>query len=464
MTTVLAIPLATHPSAGNVGFGVGDSGNVWFAYGPNAAAVNRIQYTYYNGNTGGTGSEFADFELGHLDLTDWPSDPVHWASQGCTDATNPACYDANPDFLQTPAQGQFGDFGFYFNGASSRFTLSQEAPGGAVRGPFWGCDWNDGTTTTSFTSAKTTYVSLCGTYQRQALAHLFDRPTFTNNRLLASLVCPSPVAKDPSCGPLNGGQDGITLAQECAWDTLNGGVPCIEAYRIAPSGGDGAQPVGSADFCRAADLIIASLTPGTQGTTYTGPVPTKTAGTCVLNFGAGGVPSQFTSNPFRSKIRTTEPRHTMGIEFDSALNALFGATVTNEQFGTINTIGHPIVFSDPPKSPIDDWDMYTYGYQLLGPYPDHMHGLYNSIGATTFCGGPQSVEPDDPQFVCLPSLDAATNQAAAAPCTKGDTTGAAFQGFGSRTNDPNTYCTTIVAGSPKLHLDFNTATTAAFND
>src|SRR5437879_6939903 len=192
------------------------------------------------------------------------TDDVHWASAGCTDATNPACYDAHPDFLQTPIQGQFGDFGFYFNGASSRFTRSQEAPGGAANGPFWGCDWNDGLTSTSFTVNKQTYTSQCGIYQRQAFGHLFDRATFSANRELANLVCPSPVAKDPSCAPLQVGQDGLTVAQQCAWDTLNGGSACIDAYRIAPSGGDGQQPVGSPDFCRAADLMIASLTPGTQ--------------------------------------------------------------------------------------------------------------------------------------------------------------------------------------------------------
>jgi len=460
LTTVLAIPLATHPTAGNVGLNPGDAGNTWYVYGPNAGAVTRLQYTYYNGNTGGTGSEFQDFELGNLDLTDWPTDDVHWASAGCTDATNPACYDAHPDFLQTPRQGQFGDFGFYFNGASSRFTRSQEAPGGAANGPFWGCDWNDGLTSTSFTVNKQTYTSQCGIYQRQAFGHLFDRATFSANRELANLVCPSPVAKDPSCAPLQVGQDGLTVAQQCAWDTLNGGSACIDAYRIAPSGGDGQQPVGSPDFCRAADLMIASLTPGTQGTTYTGPVPTKASGTCVLNFGTGGVPSTFTANKFRAMIRSTQPRRDMGNEFMASLNALFGATVVVPQYGTINTIGHPIVFSDPPKSPIDDWDMYTYGYQLPGPYPDHMHGLYNSQGATTYCGGLQSVEPNDPQFVCLPSIDAATAAASTAPCVKGSTTGSAFQGIGSRPNDANIYCTTASGNK----IDFNTATTASFND
>jgi len=465
MTTVLAIPLATHPAAGNIGPNPGDAGNTWFAYGPNAAAVTRIQYTYYNGNTGGTGSEFEDFELGNLDLTDWPTDPVHWASQGCTDATNPACYDANPDFLQTPNQGQFGDFGFYFQAGSSRFTRSQESPGGTVKGPFWGCDWNDGLTTTSFTSSKTTYTSQCGIYMRQAFAHLFDRVTFSQNRQLASLVCPSPVVKDPSCAPLQGGQDGITLAQEQAWASLPGGCTFIDAYRCQPSGGDGQQPVGSPDFCRAADLMIAALAgPASIGTTYTGPVPTKTAGTCVLNFGAGGVPTTFTSNPFRAMIRTTQPRRDMGNEMMAAINALFGATVVTPTYGTIATIGHPIVFSDPPQSPIDDWDMYTYGYSLGGPYPDHMHGLYSGDGATTYCGGLQSNEPNNAQFVCLPLLNDAVDQATTAFCTKGSVTGAAFQGIGSRPNDPNIYCQTVINGNVVNHIDFNTATTAAFND
>src|SRR5206468_1556942 len=113
--------------------------------------------------------------------------------------------------------------------------------------------------------------------------------------------------------------DGLTQAQECAWDTLLPTQPCLDAYRYRDSwktigGFDGNQVPGSPDFCRAADLMIASLTPGTQGTTYTGPVPTKSAGTCVLNFGTGGVPSTFTSHPLRAMISTIAPRTIMGNE------------------------------------------------------------------------------------------------------------------------------------------------------
>jgi hypothetical protein len=53
--------------------------------------------------------------------------------------------------------------------------------------------------------------------------------------------------------------------------------------------------------------------------------------------------------------------------------------------------------------------MYTYGYGLGSPYPDHLFGLYNGSQASNFCGGPhQQVEPNNDQFVCNPTLDAST--------------------------------------------------------
>src|SRR5438128_7255809 len=54
---------------------------------------------------------------------------------------------------------------------------------------------------------------------------------------------------------------------------------------------------------------------------------------------------------------------------------------------------------------IDDWDAYTYGYTLGGPYPDHLFDLFYSQHASDYCGGPQNIEPDNPTFVCLNQLD-----------------------------------------------------------
>jgi hypothetical protein len=127
-------------------------------------------------------------------------------------------------------------------------------------------------------------------------------------------------------------------------------------------------------------------------------------------------PSVF-AHPFRSMVRTSQPRNSMGKAWDKAMNELFGGTVVIEKFGNIRTIGHAIVFSDncfqiacyTVGGNIDDWDMYTYGYGLGSPYPDHLFGLYNGSQASNFCGGPhQQFEPNNDQFVCNPTLDAST--------------------------------------------------------
>ena len=366
LTTVLAIPLPTHPAGAIPGNDVLSPLNVWTPYGPNPNAVNKIQYQYYASET----SEFQQFELGKIDLTDWELPPAKYAS-----------YDANPDFLLTPNQGQYGDYGTYFNGLSSRFTVSPETG----QGPFWGCNWNTGT---PGTTSLQTYVSACGINMRQAFSHLIDRPTFANNfGGLAALQCDSPPAKSPTC---------VTVTQQCAWDALS--PTCIDAYRIAPNSSGFAAP-GSPDFCAAADHMMAA-----------GVATGKTAGTCVLT----GVNAGVFAHPLRDMIRNNDPRRlAMGNGLMNAVNQLFGGQVVSPTYGNIRQIGFPIVFSDPPDGPLDDWDAYTFGYLLGSPYPDHLYGLYNSVFASNYCGtGIASGEPNNPQFVCTTTIDSATLAAA----------------------------------------------------
>ena len=366
LTSVLAIPLASHPVGAIPGNDVTSPLNVWTPYGPNPNAVNKIQYQYYATET----SEFQQFELGKIDLTDWELPPAKYAS-----------YDANPDWLLTPNQGQYGDYGTYFNGLSSRFTVSPETGQGA----FWGCNWNTGT---AGTTSLQTYVSACGINMRQAFSHLIDRPTFSNNfGGLAALACDSPPAKSPTC---------VTTAQQCAWDPMF--PTCIDAYRIAPNLSGFAAP-GSPDFCAAADHMIAA-----------GIATAKTAGTCVLT----GVNAGVFAHPLRDMIRNNDPRRlAMGNGLMNAINQLFGGQVVTPTYGNIRQIGFPIVFSDPPDGPLDDWDAYTFGYLLGSPYPDHLYGLYNSVFASDYCGtGIQSGEPNNPQFVCTTTIDSATKAAA----------------------------------------------------
>ena len=333
--------------------------NTWAPYGP---MVQNLRFQYYSGDPY---SEFRAFEAGQLDLTDWPTDPSQWTA-----------YDANPDFLQTPSQGDIGVYGIYFNGASSRFTASQESPTSPANGPYWGCDWNTGI---SFSPSRQTYVTNCGVNMRQAFMHLIDRVRFANNRHLAPLACDSPLAKETSCVP---------VSQQCAWDTMF--PSCVDAYRIAPSGGDGQQPIGSPDFCAAADHMIAA-----------GVASGKDPSTCVLT---GVNPSVF-AHPMRTIVRSTEPRRTLGNEFITALNQLFGGQAVQPCFGQFCS---RLVFTGPPLGPIDDWDMYTYGYRLAGPSADYLASLFNGSEASDYCGGVQNGVPNNNQFVCNPAINTDT--------------------------------------------------------
>src|SRR5207245_6933671 len=87
VTSVLVhVPSAFAVSSG----GVDSPSNLWSPYGPISSS---IQLTYYSGET----TEFQDFELGKLDLTDWPVSTASFIS-----------YDSSSDFVLSPGEGQFG--------------------------------------------------------------------------------------------------------------------------------------------------------------------------------------------------------------------------------------------------------------------------------------------------------------------------------------------------------------------
>src|SRR6267378_4081558 len=119
--------LDINPVKGIVGAGVGSCPSppppgcipdTWAPYGPMIKSLRFQIYAYPD-------PEFQDFQAGHLDVVDWETNASSWPS-----------YDSNPDFLQTPTQGQFGELGIYFNSLSSTFTRS---PDNGL-GPWWGCD------------------------------------------------------------------------------------------------------------------------------------------------------------------------------------------------------------------------------------------------------------------------------------------------------------------------------------
>src|SRR3989441_2208228 len=331
--------------------------NVWAPYGP---FVPKLQFQFYSGDN----SEFNAFLTGKIDVTDIP-----------VPASIIPSIIPDPDFSLSSRQGGFQIRGIYFNGASSRFSNSREFDTGA-NGPFWGCDWNAGT---PFTNTEQTYVSPCGINMRQAFAHLIDRPSFASLFGLAPIADPSPPAKDPS---------GSNITAQCSWDQM---FPnCISAYRIAPDPSGFAIP-GSPDFCAAADHMIAA-----------GVATGKQQASCIL----AGVNPEVFAHPLRLIQRRGDPiRQALMNGFALALNRLFGGQVANICVGQF--CGNPFatVFTDPPIGPIDDWDSYSYGYILSGPFPDHLSSLYNSQFATNYCGGQQNGEPSNPSFVCIPQLD-----------------------------------------------------------
>src|SRR3989454_9393313 len=259
LTTVLAIPLATHPAAANQGFGVDDPGNVWTPYGPygaTASGPHTLLMPFYSTEQ----AEFSKFDLCQLECVDCE------ARQSLFNT-----WDGNPDFLLTPIQGQFGDFGIYFNGASSTWGFSGST--------FVANAQPVGSTTIQIYN-NTRQVDVrgiaCDVNMRQGFAHLFDRPRWVVDGILQgtaqALADDSPPAKAPS---------GSTLAEQCSWDVMF--PTCISAFNIAPDAG-GFAANGSPDFCAAADHMIAARI-------ATGKQPVS----CILT---GSNPAVFLSHPF----------------------------------------------------------------------------------------------------------------------------------------------------------------------
>src|SRR3989475_12427052 len=370
----------------------------WAPYGP---FVKNLQLKFYSDPN----SELNDFLAGHLDVTDSPVPRSLYSS-----------FDVNPDFLQSPPTGQFGLFGIFFNGASSRFTTSKEYDAGAM-GPFWGCDWSTGT---PFTSTVQTYVSQCGIDMRQAFLHLVDRPQFAASfGNLVALADPSPPFKDPS---------GSSLSTQCSWDKLYPSVQyptCLGAYNFADDSSGFAQP-GSPDFCAAADhMIAAGVATGEQ------------AGSCTLTGANSGV----FAHPLRLIIKGSDSvRRALALGFTNSLNQLFSGAAVAPCYSLACNYAF-LVFTDPPDGLMDDWDAYTYGYSLGGPYADHLYSLFYGQFASDYCGGVQNGYPDNPTFVCIPQLDQyslAASQTSDVNMFRSDTL-AAFNVYGEHAVDMPAY-------------------------
>jgi hypothetical protein len=430
LSFLIAIPLATPIARADQGVVVTDASNQWSPYGPVplTGGIQKILFSYYNGPD----KEFQDFELGHLDLPDAQPNgvpPSSWAAYG--DSTPGSM---GSDFVLSPVQGQFGDFGIYFNMLSARFRA-------------WGCNWNKGLSDLSAITNPNGngvkdpgFVSNCGLDMREAFAHLLDRQSVVNDGPLTgagqALSDPSPPAKSPPGSP---------LATQCAWDTLpqyhnncvfafHTGGPCSGGFCTDPS-----QP----DFCAAVSYMIQANADsgGALGLQRDASAPLDAFGFhCGIDPASSGL-ANIAAHPMLMMIRNNDPnRLYMGDGLRVAINTLFTTTVTSPTYGTIANF-RPVVFNDGLLGGNALWDSYTYGYGLGGPFPDHVYGLYNSIFASNFCGGRQLKAPPNPTFDCIPSLDAHS----AAAITTGDIntfiaqTLLAFNDFGSHVLDLPSY-------------------------
>src|SRR3989454_92513 len=344
------------PVNANPGGSVDSTTNLWAPYGPRAT---NLQFIYYSSET----SEFTDFENGQLDLTDWPVPKAKFNS-----------YDTNPDFFLSPGQGQYGMYGIDFNYASSTW-------------PAWGCNFQHGN-------------SQCGIEIREAMAHLIDRQAFVNDSPLGGagqgLADPSPAAKDPSASP---------LPTQTAWDSLTGQnisrlvhPPDTSAFHIAASPGGFAAP-GSPDFCAARDHLIAANI-GLRDDNRD----------CIIDATSPGL-ANIVSHPIRFMIRSDDIfRQSLGLGLTNTLNQLLGGYVVSTTVANIAQLG-PIVFVSAPEGDTDDWDMYTFGWSLPGPFPDHLLQLYYSAAASNQCGGVLNGEALNYGFLCVPTLDGFVNAA-----------------------------------------------------
>ena len=378
--TVMVISILVHVPAPAVAVstgGVDSPSNIWAPYGPFSP---NLRLSYYSSET----TEFQDFELGKLDLTDWP---VATASYGS--------YDGNPDFALSPGEGQFGMFGVDFNYASSTWAS-------------WGCDWAHGN-------------SACGIEIREAFAHLIDRTSFVNSGPLQGagqgLADPSPPAKTPSAS---------SISTQVAWDSLTGQT--IEglthpadssAFNIAPSPSGFAQP-GSPDSCAARDHLIAANI-GLHDLNQD----------CVIDGNSPGL-ANIINHPIRFMIRSDDPiRRALGLGLANAINQVFGVNAVVPTLGSIAQL-RPLVFISAPEGVTDDWDVYTSGWNLGGPFPDHLRPLYGSTFASDQCGGAQNAETNNYGFLCVSSFDTYANAASqtADVQTFSTQTLAAFNQFG----------------------------------
>lgn len=170
-----------------------------------------------------------------------------------------------------------------------------------------------------------------------------------------------------------------------AWDTLHPGT--ISAFNSVAEGVGtfGIPPVGTIDFCAAADHVVEFGRLAALAGHFGGVNPfSKTAGTCVVT----GWTSSMGQLVYATRNEAGEIRLDLGTRHTAAIESLFGgANVVNEIFGNIDQL-RPVVFQHCAvctpgahtysAASVNDWHFYTGGWGL-GSFADHGYFLYGNF-------------------------------------------------------------------------------------
>jgi len=448
----------------NPGLQVDDPGNTWSSHGP---GVKNLLLKYYGSATG----ELTAFVAGKLDLTDTPQPTSSWGS--LDNNPDFILSPLQGQFgLQTGifgvhyngASSIWASWGCNWgDGAGHFYLLDTPNPNSAA---------NCGTNTrqafahlvnrVDFTSPSTLFPS--GGVPVAELNQPANLPAGTPLGISPAGSSPTGASSyTPNSGP---SPNGLALGTQCSWDpvmvsqntacytatgTLNeAGTNCagtgaseipasselgcwvsgnVGAYTITGSGtctgtsgtysqvcaqGNGFPQAGSPDFCAAAQHFInagiaSSKDPVTCQLTNFNPTFLANIDSPWTN--SGGTP--YSDHHLRFMIRNNNPRYTLGNGLMNEINNLFalrpgGGPVVNPTYGGIGLLGS-IVFDDSPGH-VDDWDMYTMGYGVTGPFgAEFWAGLLSSTSTSVNgpCAGAANTDlrPGNPTFVCNPTLD-----------------------------------------------------------
>lgn len=249
---------------------------------------------------------------------------------------------------------------------------------------FWGCNFNFGN-------------SLCGVDIRQGIAHLVDKTSFVTNEpdiLAGSSAVDNPVPKS------NGG---LLPPNPCAWDALKpqAGATCIvgssggTAFHLAAAPALGAgdlrryawqQPMGSLDFCAAADHFI-----------RTGIATGKDAN-CVLTginaqMIAGHEPNFFIRNDDITRLG-------LGDSYAGSICALFTGSFVFPCDPYLSVTHGPASafngFTTSNNNVNQSWWMYTALWTHVFPFDSSLYQIYNS----RFVSGIASIKLPTPGATC----------------------------------------------------------------